>query len=44
MFGGSGYKSVGEARKGALEGCGRQRPTERCVIVMENNDWIGHSQ
>jgi dienelactone hydrolase len=41
---GWGYKSVGEARKGALEGCGRQRPTERCVIVMENNDWVGHPQ
>jgi dienelactone hydrolase len=44
MFGGWGYKSIGEARKGALEGCGRQRPAERCVIVMENNDWVGHSQ
>jgi dienelactone hydrolase len=43
MFGGWGYKSVGEARKGALEGCGRQQPTERCAIVLENNDWIGHS-
>jgi hypothetical protein len=29
MFGGWGYKSIGEAREGALEGCGRQRPTER---------------
>ncbi len=44
LFGGWGYKSVGEARKGALEGCGRQRPTERCVIMMENNDWVGHAQ
>jgi dienelactone hydrolase len=44
LFGGWGYKSVGDARKGALEGCGRQRPTEHCVIVMENNDWVGQSQ
>jgi hypothetical protein len=44
MSGGWGYKSIGEARKGAHEGCGRQRPTERCVIAMEDNDWIGHSQ
>jgi hypothetical protein len=29
MFGVWGYKSIGEARKGALEGRGRQRPTER---------------
>jgi hypothetical protein len=29
MFGGWGYKSIGEALEGALEGCGRQRPTER---------------
>jgi hypothetical protein len=43
LFGGWGYKSVGEARKGALEGCGKQRP-EGCVIMMENNDWVGHSE
>jgi dienelactone hydrolase len=44
LYGGWGYKSVGEARNGAIAGCGRQRPTERCVIMMENNDWVGHSQ
>jgi dienelactone hydrolase len=44
MSGGWGYSSIGEARKSALDGCGRQRPTERCSIVMENNDWVGHPQ
>jgi hypothetical protein len=38
-----GYTSVCEARKSALEGCGKQQP-EGCVIVNENNDWVGHSQ
>jgi hypothetical protein len=22
----------------------RQQPTKRCVILMENHDWVGHSQ
>ena len=44
MSGGWGYGSIGEARKSALDGCGKQRPTERCSIVMENNDWVGHPQ
>jgi dienelactone hydrolase len=43
LFGGWGYKSVGEARKGALEGCAKQLP-DGCVIVMENNDWVGPSR
>ena len=44
MFGGWGYKSVGDARKGALDGCGKQRPPDRCAIVLENNNWVGSSQ
>jgi dienelactone hydrolase len=44
MFGGWGYKAIGDARKGALEGCGKQRAPERCAIVMENNNWVGPSQ
>ncbi len=44
MFGGWGYKAVGDARKGALDGCGKQRSPERCAIVMENNNWVGPLQ
>ena len=44
MHGGWGFKTVGDARKGALDGCGKQRPPDRCAIVMENNNWVGNSQ
>ena len=43
MFGGWGFKSIGDARNRALGGCGKQRPPERCAIVMENNNWVGNS-
>jgi len=43
MFGGWGFKSIGDARNRALDGCGKQRPPERCAIVMENNNWVGNS-
>jgi hypothetical protein len=43
MYAGWGYKNVGDARKGTLEGCSKQRP-DRCAIVMENNNWVGNSQ
>jgi hypothetical protein len=43
MYGGWGYKTIDEARKGAQEGCGKQRPPDRCVIVLENNNWVGKS-
>jgi dienelactone hydrolase len=44
MYGGWGYKAIGDARKDALEGCGKQKPPNRCAIVMENNNWVGNSQ
>jgi dienelactone hydrolase len=43
MYGGWGYKTIGDARKDALEGCGREKPPNRCAIVMENNNWVGNS-
>jgi len=43
LFGGWGFKSIGDARNRALDGCGKQRPPERCAIVMENNNWVGNS-
>jgi dienelactone hydrolase len=44
MFGGWGFKTIDDARKRALDGCGKQRPPDRCAIVMENNNWVGSSQ
>jgi dienelactone hydrolase len=44
MYGGWGFKTVGDARKSTLDGCGKQRPPDRCAIVMENNNWVGNSQ
>ena len=44
MYGGWGYRSIGDPRKRALDGCGQQRPPDRCAIVMENNNWVGSSQ
>jgi dienelactone hydrolase len=44
MFGGWGYKTIDDARKGAQEGCGKQRPPDRCMIVLENNNWVGKPQ
>jgi dienelactone hydrolase len=44
MFGGWGFKTIGDARKRALDGCGKQRPPDRCAIVMENKNWVGNSQ
>jgi hypothetical protein len=32
------------ARNRALEGCRKDRPQANCVIVLENNDWIGSMQ
>jgi hypothetical protein len=44
MYGGWGFKTIGDARKGALDGCGKQRPPDRCAIVMENNSRVGNSK
>jgi dienelactone hydrolase len=44
MFGNWGSKTLGDARKFALDGCGKKRPPNLCAIVMENNDWVGNSQ
>jgi hypothetical protein len=44
MFGSWGSKTLGDARKFALDGCGKKRPLDRCAIVMENNNWVGNSQ
>jgi len=43
MYGGWGSKTIGDARKGALDVCTKQRPSDRCAIVMENNNWVGGS-
>jgi dienelactone hydrolase len=42
MYGGWGFKTIGDARNRALDGCGKQRP--RCAIVMENNNWVGATE
>lgn len=44
MYGGWGFKTIGDARKSAQDGCGKQRPPDRCAVVMENNNWVGKSQ
>jgi hypothetical protein len=36
-------QTIGDARKGALDVCGKQRPSDRCAIVIENNNWVGGS-
>ena len=41
MRSGWGYKAVGEARDGALNGCQKEKPQEQCAIVMENDRWVG---
>jgi dienelactone hydrolase len=41
MYGGWGSNTIGEARKGALDVCSKVRPSDRCAIVMENNNWVG---
>jgi hypothetical protein len=28
----------------ARDVCGKQRPPDRCMIVLENNNWVGKSQ
>jgi hypothetical protein len=43
MSGVWGLKSIGDTRKGALDRCGKQRPPDRCAIVMENDNWVGNS-
>jgi dienelactone hydrolase len=44
MFAVWGSKTIDDARKRALDGCGKQRPPDRCAIVMENNSWVGNSK
>jgi dienelactone hydrolase len=44
MYGGWGAKSISDARNFALDGCRKQRPQGQCVIVLENNDWIGSAR
>jgi hypothetical protein len=41
MYGGWGSNTIGEARKGALDVCSKVRPSDRCAIAMENNNWVG---
>jgi dienelactone hydrolase len=36
-----GFKTTEEARTQALEGCQKRKQGEQCVIVMENDRWIG---
>jgi dienelactone hydrolase len=43
MHGGWGFKTIGDARKAAQDGCAKQRPRDRCEIMMENNNWVGNS-
>ena len=40
FFASWGYRTVEEARKGALDGCTKNKPTENCAVVMENNDLV----
>ena len=39
-----GQKTIGDARKKAVELCERFGPGGRCVVVMENDRWIGPSE
>jgi dienelactone hydrolase len=41
LSGAWGSRTIGEARKYALDDCGKERPQHQCVIVMENNSWVG---
>ena len=36
-----GQKTVELAREAALAGCQKSKPGEQCIIVMENERWIG---
>lgn len=44
LYGAWGYNTIGNARNSALSGCQKQKPQEQCVIVMENDRWVGPSQ
>jgi dienelactone hydrolase len=37
-----GFATIQLARARALEGCQKQRPDELCVLVMEDDRWIGN--
>jgi pimeloyl-ACP methyl ester carboxylesterase len=39
-----GYNTIGDARQQALGGCQKQKPQELCMIVMENDHWVGPTQ
>src|SRR5262249_16898649 len=36
-----GSRTIEEARNRALESCQQKRQSEHCVIVMENDRWVG---
>jgi dienelactone hydrolase len=36
-----GFRTIEEARAQAVNGCRKQKPAERCVVVMENDKWLG---
>jgi dienelactone hydrolase len=44
MYDGYGSKTIDAARNRVLDGCRKNKPQAQCVIVMENNDWVGVTQ
>jgi dienelactone hydrolase len=36
-----GFATIELARARALEGCQKQKPAEKCMLVMENDKWVG---
>jgi len=44
LYGAWGAKTIGDARNSTLTACQKQRPKDKkdnCVIVMENDHWVG---
>jgi dienelactone hydrolase len=36
-----GHKSMDQARESALVGCQKRKPEEQCIVVIENDQWVG---
>ena len=41
VFGAWGYDTIAKARDIAVSNCQRQRPQAQCLIVLENDRWVG---
>jgi len=44
VFGVWGTKTIGDARKRVLDDCGKQWAQAQCLIVLENNNWVGSTE